>query len=50
MNTRVKWFILLMGLFAGLALSSRCVMADGGPLILCPPKAKNCRCTLPSCN
>jgi hypothetical protein len=26
------------------------VYADGGPLFLCPPRSKTCKCTLPNCN
>lgn len=36
-------------LLSAIATFSAAAFADGGPLILCPPKAKNCQCTLPHC-
>lgn len=48
-TTRWKLFLAAMTLLAGMALTARAAFADGGPLILCPPKSKTCVCTLPHC-
>jgi len=49
MSTRVKLFVLAMIAVITLACFATGAFADGGPLILCPPKAKNCQCSLPHC-
>jgi hypothetical protein len=47
---RVKLFLAALLLTAFAFAFGNAAFADGGPLILCPPKAKWCRCTLPTCN
>lgn len=48
MKTRITLFVLALVMAIG-AIASTSAFADGGPIFTCPPKAKNCECTLPSC-
>lgn len=48
-KTRVRLFLLAMIAVIALACFATAAFADGGPLILCPPKSKTCKCTLPRC-
>ena len=47
-KTRVL-IALTIFVFCAVLAATAPAFADGGPLILCPPKAKNCKCTLPHC-
>jgi len=51
MSKRSKRVLFAGLLLAGMALAlfAPAAFADGGPLILCPPKSKTCVCTLPHC-
>src|SRR6266436_5827511 len=48
--SRVKLVAFGVLLLAGMVLAAFApAFADGGPLILCPPRSKTCVCTLPRC-
>jgi hypothetical protein len=49
MKRAVRMFILMAGLVGTFiaAAVQQVPAADGGPLILCPPRSPNCQSTLP---
>jgi len=46
---RKTLFVVAFIIAIAAAAIAPAAFADGGPLILCPPKAKNCVCSLPHC-